>query len=396
MKTFLHLKHFLLALLLGAGVPAALGQSISYNSSFDLSNGATFDDNFLIGDELSLPTGIAFNPDGTKMFVCGQGEVNQYTLTIPFEVSSGASFDESPLDISGTETTPVGIAFNTSGTRMFIVGASNLEVFQFNLNSAFDITAGVTAAGSFNFSDNVTTPTDIAFNPTGSKMYITGSPGYNMYQYSLSNSFDVNAGVTYNGSYSLTYSHQAQGFAFSTDGYKMFAVSLLSDQINQYSLSSAFDITSTVTKDEAFIDISSQDLNSKALAFSTDGTRMFMVGDSGNDINQYDLNPEVLSEASVNNGSIDQTTGIRVSGKTFANAGGTLSNGTHFTISNLPAGLSPSMAVAADGKLATLSLSGKATAHQDANDVSSLTVTFTNAAFVGGNAAGVANAVAAN
>ena len=46
--------------------------------------------------------------------------VNEYTLTTGFDVSS-ASYSQN-FSVASQETAPSGIAFNTDGTKMFIVG----------------------------------------------------------------------------------------------------------------------------------------------------------------------------------------------------------------------------------------------------------------------------------
>ncbi len=96
--------------------------------------------------------------------------------------------------------------------------------------------------------------------------------------------------------------------------------------------------------------------------------------------------PEILfsnrfSESNLNDGSISSSTTISLEqGGTFENVGGVLSSSSYL-IENLPAGLTSSITVGDDGKTATLTLSGKAIYHNNANDVSNLSITFYNSAF---------------
>ena len=59
------------------------------------------------------------------------------------------------------------------------------------------------------------------------------------------------------------------------------------DDINEYTLSTAFDV-STASYVGNF-SISSEDSDPKGLVFNNDGTKMFIVGASGDDINEYSL-----------------------------------------------------------------------------------------------------------
>jgi hypothetical protein len=70
-----------------------------------------------------------------------------------------------------------------------------------------------------------------------------------------------------------------------------------------------------------------------------------------------------------------------LTGDTFVNAGSTLTLGTHYTLTNVPAGLTPVMTVNGGGTTATLTFTGNATAHNNSNDVANLTITFLNGAF---------------
>ena len=81
-------------------------------------------DSFSVAAQDNCPRDIAFNTDGTKMFIVGftgdSNSVNEYTLSTGFDVST-ASFVDS-FNVYAQDTTPRGIAFNTDGTKMFIVG----------------------------------------------------------------------------------------------------------------------------------------------------------------------------------------------------------------------------------------------------------------------------------
>ena len=57
--------------------------------------------------------------------------------------------------------------------------------------------------------------------------------------------------------------------------------------VNEYTLASAFN-TATASFVDSF-DISSQDTLPNGLVFNSDGTKMFVTGNQGNDINEYTL-----------------------------------------------------------------------------------------------------------
>jgi GH18 family chitinase len=88
-----------------------------------------------------------------------------------------------------------------------------------------------------------------------------------------------------------------------------------------------------------------------------------------------------FTESSSNNGIVTGTRIAALTGDTFANAGGSLAAGAHFTTANIPNGLSMAATVNGSGTIASFSLSGGATPHTIVQSVSNLTISLLNAAF---------------
>lgn len=78
------------------------------------------------------------------------------------------------------------------------------------------------------------------------------------------------------------------GVALSTDGTKLYVCDYAPDKIHQFTLSIPFDI-STGTPDSVSLDVTTQDGSPRAIAFKPDGTKLYVLGDSGNDVIQYGL-----------------------------------------------------------------------------------------------------------
>ena len=80
-------------------------------TGFDLSSLEPFPAFNVAGQE-TYPTGVAFNTDGTKMFVIGYSgdDVNEYTLSTAFDVSTASFVDA--FSVAAQETAPQGVAFN--------------------------------------------------------------------------------------------------------------------------------------------------------------------------------------------------------------------------------------------------------------------------------------------
>ena len=103
--------------------------------------------------------------------------------------------------------------------------------------------------------------------------------------------------------------------AFSNDGAKMFVIGGAGADVNEYALLAPFDVSTA-----AFVDafsVSSQESSPTGMAFSSDGTKMFVIGDGAggeDNINEYALTSiypiDVVSEVGGNPASLASVTSI--------------------------------------------------------------------------------------
>lgn len=254
----------------------------STSIAYDISS-PTYTQNFDISSQATIPQGIAFNPTGTKMFIvdiAGQ-DVNEYALSTGFDVSS-ASYTQN-FSVASQDTAPSGISFNSAGTKMFVCGYTNVKVYEYTLSSGFDLSTA-SYAQDLDVSGQDTTPKDVVFNTDGTKMFVLGGTGVDVNEYTLS-AYDIST-ASFVDSFSVASQESApDGIAFNTDGTKMFLVGN-TDSVFQYNLSSGFDV-STASYASISFSVASQETGPTGIAFSADGKKMFIVGTQGDDVNEY-------------------------------------------------------------------------------------------------------------
>lgn len=151
--------------------------TITYDGNTDLGR-------FLVGTGgvgETLPLGLFVKPDGTRLWFVGSAldTVYQYDLISPWDLSTIGS--SATATRAAGDSTPTGLTFSSDGTKMYISGDASNAVDQINLNSAWDISGNPTQAASLNVNAEVAVPDGIAFNPDGTKMYIVGSSELNQY-----------------------------------------------------------------------------------------------------------------------------------------------------------------------------------------------------------------------
>ncbi len=258
-----------------------------------LNAGVAHEASFSTSAQTNAPYGVAFSADGTKMFIADSENrsVHQYALATPFDLNGGVTHSGS-FDVSNEDNSPHDLVFSSDGQKLFVVGDQNNQIVQYTLTTAFDITSGVTAAGALDIGGQDPQPTAAVFNADGTKLYLLGANSKNIYQFSLSNPFDVTSGVTDDGTPLNVNGEEnnPQGFAFNSDGTQLFLTGAQGDDVNVYDLTSPFDITAGATHVGTF-DVKAQDNAPRGIVFSADGSKMFIVGSNSDGVHQYNVSP---------------------------------------------------------------------------------------------------------
>lgn len=251
--------------------------------------GASYDNkSFSISSEETVPYKIRFNNDGTKLFMLGvvSDKVHQYTLSTAFDIST-ASYDSVNFSVASQETDPYGLAFNNDGTKMYITGNTSDSIFEYSLSTGFNLSTASYNNVSLSVTSQDTIPTGITFNSTGSKLYMIGQISDQVHQYTLSTAFDLSTASYDSVSFSIASQETSpMDMSFNSDGTKMYIVGSSSDAVFQYSLSTGFDI-STASYDSISFNVNAQDSGPRAVVFNNDGTKMYIIGTTTDAVHQY-------------------------------------------------------------------------------------------------------------
>ena len=256
------------------------------------------------------PTGVSFNPNGTRMYVTGTSgnRIMQYTLTTPFDISTSTLLEGSICNFSAVANDGLNINFNSDGTKVFLTdtssGVEDIEIF--SLTTAYDVS---TCVSEGNKDLGITELRDIEFSNDGYKLFIFDKGGnggnHSILQYSLLSPFDlsnptlVKEYIGPNGDIKNNIQKFAQGLKFSSDGSKMFITgggatsTSTKGGVYEFTLASPFDLRGTVTYEGEYSS-AAQILELAGLTFSADGLKMFLVDftddeDSPRAVYEYDL-----------------------------------------------------------------------------------------------------------
>ena len=150
------------------------------------------------------PRGFDFNNDGTKMFILDQADkqIEEYNLSTPYNPATKTLNNTLSNTFTSSVNSHQGLAFNNDGSKMFVVKGENSgnnadnKIEEYALSSAFNISTA-TLTGTFTpTSSSAADISGLAFNSSGTKMYHLDFDGDKVYEYSLTCPFKVTSSST--------------------------------------------------------------------------------------------------------------------------------------------------------------------------------------------------------
>lgn len=262
---------------------------------------SSYTNNYLNVDDAVSPRGSDFKPDGTRFYILGRSSQNivEYHLSNDWNIET-ASY-ERELDISpelGNGSQPDvaanGLFFRGDGRMMWVVNRT--EIWEYSLSSAWDITSAY-ETGYHNFDDVVVRSHDMHISPNGRILYIDDRIQESIFQFNLSNSWDIESASL---DYVLDISDQndaVRGTYLSPDGKRMFLNDTGRQEVLEYYLSDSFDLHSASYVGS--YDLSSQVTNNEGFTFRPDLSMFYVTSTSEERVYQYRVRPLGSGQSSI-------------------------------------------------------------------------------------------------
>ena len=250
--------------------------------------------------------GIAWNNDGSKLFVMGTGglsnnddELLEYTCLTNFDASSCVYVRELPLNNNHegpngpiNDKHPFGFTFDDDGSHVYVSGNQYNKIYEIELGSAFNLSSA-TKIQEIASVDG--TPCGITFNNDGTKLFLAGFAGDRIIVWPLSTAYSLASGsVGTPAEYDVsTQSSRPRDIDFNSDGTKMYIVSAPNNEyVSVYSLNTAFDLSAGFSHLGNFTTVSDQDEQPFSIEFNNDGTKFYMNGYQTDSVYEYDVDSE--------------------------------------------------------------------------------------------------------
>ena len=239
-----------------------------------------------IAAEESTPRGVFIGNDGTRMFTTGeQGDgVDQYTLSTAWDPST-ATFDKFLNVTSNLQSRDVFLS--SDGTKLYMIDDFNDRIQMFNLTTPWDLSSTNYNTQSFSLgsSSAFMIPTGLTFSADGGYMYVLSSYLRYMHRYTLTTPWDITTASFRQTSQfflsQITATGQETGIAINDDGTRMVIVHVQDDEIEEYILSTPYDITTT--SHVGSLSIASDSTFPTGICWGNNGQYLYVASSAPND-----------------------------------------------------------------------------------------------------------------
>jgi plastocyanin len=272
----------------------------SYANQSSVAIGNQVDGMFIRENGLDLFTS-SISDSGTA---AGTQRIKQYSMSTAWDVTTVSFVRE--LDVSVDFSYCTGIEFRPDGTQMFVVGGvgSSYKLISYNLSTPWDISTATKLHQRF-----VTSPGGVRISPDGFTLFfLLASSSGEINQYDLSSAWNI---TTY-GDISipqkqlnlelLTGETINLGFSFSSNGLKLFTTGQSNSKLYEISLTSAYDLDGATFINDFYV--GSQLDNPSDVFLKPDNTKFIVSGGSSDKLFEYLTISLATATATLTNGSV--------------------------------------------------------------------------------------------
>ena len=231
-----------------------------------------------ITDELG--TGAPNFPYGAEGIGGGFTYAAVTGATHDLDYANGNFFD------AGTLTANTTVTFSNLETQSNWRYKFTTEV----ISGEWDISKSVYSGVSASAQTEETVVEDLFFKPDGTKVYVVGSTGDEVNEYDLSTAWDLRT-LSFVQNFSVSSQETSpKGLFFKTDGTKMYVVGSSGDDVNEYNLSTAWDISTASYSTASSLALGGVSVTApEGLFFKSDGTKMYICCSATEQVVEYTL-----------------------------------------------------------------------------------------------------------
>ena len=177
--------------------------SFRLSTPFDITTATherVMDSNLIAGgDDETYPSGIVVKPDGTKFYLMGYNRdtIQQYAVTgSAFNINSLKQ--ENELRLPPEHDTCTDLKFTGDGGQMFVLSSDDDEIIQYDLAKNWDISTARKMQTLLIENAVESAPRGLFIKPDNSKMYVVGTGGEDIEEFTFGKNLDVSGSTGVN------------------------------------------------------------------------------------------------------------------------------------------------------------------------------------------------------
>lgn len=239
----------------------------------------TFNNQFDVSSQVNDPTGVHFDPSGTRMYVTGFNSniVAYYVLGVAWDVQTATFIN------SGFFTLTKDVYIRRDGVKMYIPGdvAAGNRIREYTLNIRWTPSSAVFVSQT----SVIPPPQGLHFKPDGTKMYVVTSVDDNIREYDLNNPWQASSAVLNQTFFAGGTAVNIGGIRFTDEGDRMYIIESGSRFIVEYSLSNPWDISTSSLV--GTFSVAANVTSPTGLALQKDGPKIYATDLSGKKVVEY-------------------------------------------------------------------------------------------------------------
>ena len=227
------------------------------------------------------------------------------------------------FDTTAQDGAPESIFFKPDGTKMYVVGKTADEVNEYELSTPWSPSTA-TFANLIDITTEDSNPTGIYIRDDGLKFWICGYTNDRIYQYSMSTAWDIstasydNINLFVGSGNSLGFvQNSPDGIYFKYDGTVLYIIGRSGDFIHQVDLSTPWDVSTASYSGNSTgrLDINPPEANPRDIGINSSGTLLYWVGINTDQLFIYRLSTpwDITSGVEIDRFAYNNPTGLYVS-----------------------------------------------------------------------------------
>ena len=241
-------------------LPYVSSFTLSFTANYTLENDSYDGLSKDLNSGFGVPRGFVFNSDGTKIYVTTNLKlVVEYSMSTAYDIATASYVNDYNFGTAGAnyDPDPGSLTIGDNYSKLWFTSYNSQKVHQLNFGSGSSAVSSLSYSSSNDYSFSSTQTTygrGMLWNNNGTVFWLFNDTR-NLYEYTTTN-WNV-SGASHNATISNHLPASGiRGAFWNDDGTKVF----LNDysRLKQYSVSTAYDLGSTLTYDDEMIILSTQ------------------------------------------------------------------------------------------------------------------------------------------